>query len=69
MAKDGSSARRGGSDWSQAEVDACAAVYLDMLAMEIAGQPYSKAEFNRRVQGETGRTKGSIEFKFQNVSP
>lgn len=54
--------------WTQREVDACVTVYLEMLASEVATQPYSKAEHNRRVQEATGRTKGSVEFKFQNVS-
>jgi hypothetical protein len=63
-----SSSGRTGSDWTPREVEACVRAYLDMLALEIAGQPYSKAEFNRRVQQETQRSKGSVEFKFQNVS-
>ncbi len=57
-----------GEDWTQREVEACVIAYLDMLTLEIAGQPYSKADFNRRVQAETGRSKGSVEFKMQNVS-
>ena len=59
---------RSGSDWTPREVEVCVEAYLDMLRLEIADQPYSKAEFNRRVQQETGRSKGSVEFKFQNVS-
>ncbi|MFC7739432.1 DUF3883 domain-containing protein [Roseomonas sp. GCM10028921] len=54
--------------WTQAEVDACVEAYLEMLDLEIAGAPYSKIAFNRRVQAATGRSKGSIEFKFGNVS-
>jgi hypothetical protein len=57
-----------GSDWTQAEVDACVEAYLEMLDLEVAGTPYSKIAFNRRVQAATGRSKGSIEFKFGNVS-
>ncbi len=39
-----------------------------MLLAEISGQSYNKAEHNRRMQSATGRPKGSIEFKHQNIS-
>lgn len=68
MSASNGSTGRAGSDWTEAEVEACVQAYLDMLAMEVAGQRYSKIEFNRRVQQDTGRSKGSVEFKFQNVS-
>lgn len=68
MSGSNGSTGRAGSDWTAPEVEACVQAYLDMLAMEVTGRPYSKIEFNRRVQQETGRSKGSVEFKFQNVS-
>jgi len=34
----------------------------------LAGQPYVKAHYNRIVQAATGRSRGSIEYKFQNIS-
>ncbi len=39
-----------------------------MLEAELEGESDSKVEHNRRLQGVTGRTKGSIEFKHQNIS-
>ncbi|MGG5889442.1 DUF3883 domain-containing protein [Falsiroseomonas sp. HC035] len=57
-----------GSDWTRHEVEACVEAYLEMLDLEIAGTPYSKIAFNRRVQAATGRSKGSVEFKFGNVT-
>src|SRR5690349_17615303 len=39
-----------------------------MLEAELSGQPYSKADHNRRLQARIRRNKGSIEFKHQNVS-
>lgn len=61
-------AGRGGIDWTLAEVAALVADYFAMYADEIAGRPYNKAERNRGLQAITGRSKGSIEFKHQNVS-
>ncbi len=39
-----------------------------MLGRELRNEPYVKTETNRRVQEATGRSKGSVEFKFANVS-
>lgn len=44
--------------------------YLDMLALELAGQQYSKSAFRDRLieQLQGTRSKGSIEFKHCNIS-
>lgn len=55
-------------DWSDAQNAAIVADYLAMLANDIAGQPYSKAEHNRLLQAVIGRPRGSIEYKHQNIS-
>lgn len=55
-------------DWSEAENDAIVADYFDMLAKDETGARYSKAEHNRRLQALTGRARGSVEFKHQNIS-
>lgn len=55
-------------NWSSAEVTEIVAAYFDMLDLELAGTPYKKTTFNSRVQTQTGRSKGSVDFKFQNVS-
>lgn len=58
-----------GSPWSRLEVEATVSAYLDMLILELAGQPYNKAERRRELQKLLdGRTKGSIERKHQNIS-
>lgn len=57
-----------GTPWSTHEVEAIVADYLDMLQLDLARQPYSKAERNRALQELIGRSKGSIEYKHQNIS-
>ena len=57
-----------GEDWSDGQNDAIVAYYFAMLADDVAGKPYNKAEHNRALQSKIGRGKGSIEFKHQNIS-
>jgi hypothetical protein len=57
-----------GTFWTDDQNDAIVADYFAMLAAELAGSDYSKAEHNRRLQAVIGRGKGSIEFKHQNIS-
>lgn len=57
-----------GTPWSDTEVDLIVADYFIMLAHELAGAPYNKAEHNRALQQHTGRKPGSIERKHQNIS-
>jgi hypothetical protein len=57
------------ADWSRIEVEAAVADYLDMLALELKGEPFNKAEHNRNLlRMLSGRTRGSIERKHQNIS-
>ncbi len=55
-------------NWTDEQNDAIVADYFAMLADDIAGRPYSKAEHNRLLQAVIGRPRGSIEYKHQNVS-
>jgi hypothetical protein len=56
-------------DWSREEVEATVSDYFEMLAMELRGEPYVKAEHNRNLQKLLrNRTKGAIEKKHQNIS-
>lgn len=56
-------------DWSREEVEAAVSDYFDMLAAEMKGLAYNKAEHNRLLrQVVTRRSKGSIEKKHQNTS-
>jgi hypothetical protein len=55
--------------WSREEVEAAVADYFDMLALELRGQPFNKAEHNRQLQQMLrDRSHGSIERKHQNIS-
>ena len=55
--------------WSDMENDLIVADYFAMLADDFAGRPYSKAEHRRALLPLlNGRSEGSIEFKYQNVS-
>ncbi len=59
---------RKGPGWGDGELDVIVGDYFAMLAAELAGKPYVKAEHRRRVEAGTGRSKGSVEFKLQNIS-
>ena len=54
--------------WTDAENDLIVADYFAMLADDVAGRPYNKAEHNRDVQARIDRNRSSIEFKHQNIS-
>ena len=56
-------------DWTRLEVEAAVQDYLAMLFLDHRGEPYSKAEHNRRLRERLdGRSHGSVEFKHQNIS-
>ncbi len=55
--------------WTDEENDLIVADYFAMLADDVAGRPYSKAEHRRRLRPLlNGRSEGSIEYKHQNIS-
>ena len=56
-------------DWSREEVEAAVADYFDMLEIWLRGESFNKAEHNRQLQKLLGgRSRGSIEWKHQNIS-
>lgn len=58
-----------GGPWSDAENDLIVADYFAMLAADIAGRPYNKAEHRRALAPQLHtRSEGSIEYKHQNIS-
>ena len=58
-----------GTAWNDEENDLIVADYFKMLADDLAGRPYSKAEQRRALVGRLlGRSEGSVEFKHQNIS-
>jgi hypothetical protein len=58
-----------GESWSREEDVAIVANYLDMLELELRGQPVNKAAHNRALLPLLrGRTRTSVEFKHANIS-
>ncbi|MCI1779222.1 MAG: DUF3883 domain-containing protein [Bacteroidales bacterium] len=57
------------SSWSYIEVELIVADYFSMLSAELKGNPYSKEEHRRAlIPLLSNRSKGSVEFKHQNIS-
>jgi hypothetical protein len=55
--------------WTQQEVEAAVDVYFGMLARELRGEAFVKAEeWRRLIPRLEDRSKGSVEFKFENIS-
>lgn len=54
--------------WSDDEIDAIVADYFTMLAAEQRGQFYKKSDHRLALMQKIDRSKGSIEFKHQNIS-
>lgn len=58
-----------GEDWTSDEVQATVASYFEMLQLEAAQQRYTKTAFNAQLRQQLrGRSKGSVELKYQNIS-
>ena len=57
-----------GTDWTSGELDLIVADYFAMLADELTGRPYVKAAHNASLRERIPRSRGSVEFKYQNVS-
>ena len=57
-------------DWTDSELHAAVAAYLQMLRFELNATPYIKAEINRNLREGplSSRTAASIEFRMQNIS-
>ncbi|WP_298434708.1 DUF3883 domain-containing protein [uncultured Jannaschia sp.] len=55
--------------WTDAENDLIVGDYFAMLANDVAGRPYNKAEHRRQLLPLlNNRSDGSVEFKHQNIS-
>lgn len=55
-------------DWTDREIDLIIADYFDMLKSELIREPYVKAQRNAALREMIDRSRGSIEFKHQNIS-
>ena len=56
------------ADWSIEEVHATVRDYFAMLAMEMRGERYVKAQHNRDLRKSVNRSRRAIEDKHQNIS-
>ncbi|MFV8225147.1 DUF3883 domain-containing protein [Christiangramia aquimixticola] len=57
------------SNWSESELDLILPVYFEMLRKDLINQQYNKSEYRRSLLPVLPtRSKGSIEFKNQNIS-
>ncbi len=55
--------------WSKKEVELIVSDYFEMLQKELSGTPFNKSEHNKKLSALLdNRSKGSIEFKHQNIS-
>lgn len=59
---------RYGTDWTGGELDLIVADHFAMLADELAGRPYAKAAHNAALLERIPRSRGSLEYKYQNIS-
>ncbi|MHC8508818.1 MAG: protein NO VEIN domain-containing protein [Rhodospirillales bacterium] len=57
-----------GETWTGEENDLIVECYFAMLAEELAGRSYNKSEHRHGLMSRLDRTKGSIEYKHQNIS-
>jgi hypothetical protein len=57
-----------GTPWTDAELDLIVADYFSMREAEFAGRPYVKARHNAALRERIQRSRGSVEFKYRNIS-
>ena len=57
-----------GAPWAPIEIEVVVESYFRMLRAHLTEQPYVKLRENELVQRRTGRSHGSVERKFQNIS-
>ena len=57
-----------GTDWTQAEIDLVVSDYFDMRAKFLRGESFVKARHYEEIAHLTGRTIGSVQRKYMNIS-
>lgn len=57
-----------GTDWTQSEIDIVVSDYFDMRDKFLRGVDFVKASHYRAIVEQTGRSKGSVESKYMNIS-
>jgi 5-methylcytosine-specific restriction enzyme A len=55
--------------WTNDELRVTVLAYIDMLILELNGTKYNKAKYNENLRSDgLNRSKGSIEYRMQNIS-
>ena len=54
-------------DWSLRECEVTADAYFSGLRKKLSHVPFNRAAACREIAGEIGRTRGAVDFKFQNI--
>ena len=57
-----------GTRWTPEELKRSVVVYSELFLLQQSGQTFTKAPYARRLAEELGRSVGSIEYRFQNIS-
>lgn len=57
-----------GMEWTQQEIDLVVADYFDMRSMFLRREPFVKARHHEAITEATGRSRGSVEHKYMNIS-
>jgi hypothetical protein len=58
-----------GQTWTQLEVELIVQNYMAMLSMQLRGESFVKSQLNEEIRKNlNGRTTGSVEYKFRNIS-
>jgi len=57
-----------GTDWTQSEIDLVVSDYFDMRSKFLRGEYFVKARHYEAIMRATGRSKGSVERKYMNIS-
>lgn len=57
-----------GTEWISSEVELIVTDYFDMRAKFLRGEAFVKAHHYQAIMRQTGRTKGSVEAKYMNIS-
>jgi hypothetical protein len=57
-----------GTPWTDDELDAIVGDYFAMLEADLIGRPYVKSHHNSALREKIQRSRGSVEYKHQNVS-
>lgn len=57
-----------GTNWTESEIALVVSDYFVMRAKHLRGEPFVKARHYEAIVAATGRSKGSVELKYMNIS-